>query len=231
MAKELPYFKFEPSAWDTGSIQLCTFEHQGIFINICSMYWQRLGELPYKLALQKVCGGNATALKSLCDEHVLSVVDGMICIDFLNEQLSEFDNLSKTNSQNALSGWKKRRKDATALRPQSERNAIRGEEIREEKRREDNKNTPLNGFEFYADGTDAFEDIKADERFVEGLVRTVKNGGNKFATEISVMKAVRYFISKEATKPEFNAKDRKEVKQYLVNWIGKNALTLDQYGK
>jgi hypothetical protein len=137
MAKELPYFKFEPSQWENGNIQMCSFEAQGIFINVCSMYWQRLGELPYKLAVQKICNGNATALDSLIEDQIIRVIDGMVCIDFLNEQLSEFDNLSKTNSENARVGWEKRRKDATAMRPQSKRNAIRGEERRGDKKKED----------------------------------------------------------------------------------------------
>jgi hypothetical protein len=141
MAKELPYFKFEPAAWDTGKIQMCSFEAQGIFIGVCSMYWQRLGNLPYKLALQKVCGGNATALQSLCDEGAIKVIDEMICIDFLNEQLDEFGHLSKTNSENARNGWEKRRKNATALPPQSDRNAIREEKRRGDKRIEEENNT------------------------------------------------------------------------------------------
>src|SRR5688572_3655904 len=127
MAKELPFFKFEPGAWDNGKIQMCSFEAQGVFINLCSMYWQRLGDMPFKLALQKICKGNAVALTSLSDEGVIKVIDGMICIDFLNEQLSEFENLSKTNSENARSGWEKRRNNAVALQSDSDPNASREE--------------------------------------------------------------------------------------------------------
>jgi hypothetical protein len=132
MAKELPFFKFEPSEWDNGIIQMCSFEAQGIFINICSMYWQRLGDLPYQLAVQKVCGGNATALRPLCDHKIIDVIDDKIHIDFLNEQLLEFKSIRNKNSENAQKGWEKRKNDATAMRPHSDRNAIR-----EEKRRED----------------------------------------------------------------------------------------------
>lgn len=139
MAKELPYFKFEPGEWDSGNIQLCSLEARGAFINICSLYWQRLGDLPYKLALQKACNGNAVALKSLCDEGVIKIIDDLICIDFLNEQLSGFEEVSKTNSDNARSGWEKRRKNATALRNESDRNAIRGEEMTGEEKKKDKK--------------------------------------------------------------------------------------------
>lgn len=132
MAKELPYFKFEPSQWDNGNIQLCSFEAQGVFISVCSMYWQRLADLPFKLAVQKICAGNATALQSLCDNDIIKVIDGMISIDFLNEQLSEFENISNKNSENARIGWKKRNKNAVAMRSHSDRNAIREEERRGE---------------------------------------------------------------------------------------------------
>lgn len=139
MAKELPYFKFEPAQWDTGNIQVCSPEVKGVFVDLCSIYWQRLGELPYKLAMQKVCGGNATALETLCEEDIIKVIDGMICIDFLNEQLLEFENVSNINSKNAREGWETRRKNATAKRTQSERNAIREEKRREDEIKEDKK--------------------------------------------------------------------------------------------
>jgi len=133
MAKELPFFKFEPGRWDSGNIQICSHQDKGIFADLCSLYWSRLGDLPLKLAIQKVCGGNATALESLCGAGVIKVFDNHICIDFLNEQLSEFENISNTNSDNARLGWEKRRKDATAMRPHSDPNAIRGEERRGDK--------------------------------------------------------------------------------------------------
>jgi hypothetical protein len=151
VAKELPFFKFEPSGWENGKIQLCTFEVQGVFINVCSMYWQRLGDLPYKLALQKICKGNATALQTLCDERIIEVVEGLICIHFLNEQLSEFTNISNINSKNAREGWEKRRNEATAMRPHSEGNAIREEKKREEEKREEKK--PARAYEVpFVDG-------------------------------------------------------------------------------
>lgn len=143
MAKELPYFKFEPSLWENGSIQLCGHEAQGVFINLCAMYWQRLGNLPYKLAVQKVCAGNATPLDSLYEEDIIKIIDGHICIDFLNEQLEEFDNVSKTNSENARLGWEKRRKEATVKRPHSDPNAIREEKRKGNKIRREESENPL----------------------------------------------------------------------------------------
>jgi len=141
MAKELPFFKFEPNQWENGNIQICSRDDKGLFIDLCSMYWSRLGDVPLKLAINKLCGGNATAFDSLIRENIFTVIDGLICIDYLNEQLNNFDETSKINSKNAKDGWEKRRKqkeeserNATASNPQSENDAIR-----EEKRREENK--------------------------------------------------------------------------------------------
>ena len=39
MAKELPYFKFEPNQWENGNIQMMSREDKGLFIDLCSMYW------------------------------------------------------------------------------------------------------------------------------------------------------------------------------------------------
>jgi hypothetical protein len=154
MAKELPYFKFEPNEWENGNIQIFDRETKGLFIDLCSMYWSRTGDLPFKLAIQKLCGGNATALNSLCDENIIEVIDGFIFIKFLSIQLNEFADLSKQNSENAKIGWEKRRnnannsqnkpnkskRNATALNSQSESNAIREDKSIEDKIKEEKIN-------------------------------------------------------------------------------------------
>jgi len=145
MAKELPYFKFEPNQWENGNIQMFSREDKGLFIDLCSMYWSRLGDVPLKLAIQKLCAGNATAFDSLIKEGIFTVENDFVCIDFLNEQLSGFEDTSKQNSKNAKEGWEKRRKlkdvserNATASIPQCENDAIREEKIRREEIRENN---------------------------------------------------------------------------------------------
>ena len=153
MAKELPYFKFEPNQWENGNIQIFNHQEKGVFMDLCSMYWSRLGDLHFKLAVGKICNGNATVLQSLCDEQIIEVIDGKIFIKFLSEQLSEFEDVSEKNSQNAKIRWEKHRKEkelnknnATALQSQSEPNAIREEKIKEDKIKENN--IVLRGTEF-----------------------------------------------------------------------------------
>ena len=129
MAKELPYFKFEPDQWENGNIQICSKSQKGLFIDLCSMYWARLGELPYALALQKHCNGDATELQALIDSEIIGLIDGQIIIEFLDEQLSEFQQTSDKRRAAANKRWSA---DASALQVQSKSNAIREDKIRED---------------------------------------------------------------------------------------------------
>ena len=137
MAKELPYFKFEPAEWDNGNIQMCSNEVKGIFIGICSSYWQRLGDLPYALALHMHCKGNAEALQVLEKHEIIQVDNEQIIIKFLDEQLNEFEKTSEKRRDAANKRWN----DASALQVQSKSNARREEKRREEKKKV-NKFTP-----------------------------------------------------------------------------------------
>lgn len=131
MAKELPYFKFESQAWDTGNIQMCSRESKGLFVDLCSLYWSRLGELPYALALQKLCNGSESAFDELKKRDIFGIVDDNIVIEFLDEQLSEFNLISEERRKAAKKRWS----DANALQMESKSNASREEKKREDKRK------------------------------------------------------------------------------------------------
>jgi hypothetical protein len=218
MAKELPYFKFEPNQWDNGNIQMLSREDKGLFIDLCSMYWSRLGDIPLKLAIQKLCAGNATALSSLCDEKVIEVIDGNIFIKFLSEQLNEFEDTSKQNSKNAKDGWIKRRKqkdlserNATALISQCENDAIREDKIREDKIKEEkkvvNKFTAPTIYEvqtyFIENGFNKDLAIRAFNYYEVGNWTDSK--GNKVKNWKQKMRGVWFKEeNKEINKPKFN---------------------------
>lgn len=135
MAKELPFFKFEPNAWDTGNIQMCSRETKGLFTDLCSLYWSRLGELPYALALQKLCNGNEDAFQELRKHDIFGVIDDQIVIEFLDEQLLELNQISEKRRNAALKRWD----DASALQVESKSNAKRREEKREEEKKKEEK--------------------------------------------------------------------------------------------
>jgi hypothetical protein len=85
--------------------------------------------------------------------------------------------------------------------------------------------------EYYDSGQQMFDEVKADELFVERLLRIVHGSGFLACKEVQVLKAARFFITRESAKPEFKYRPRSEHKSYLVNWITKNATTLNQYDK
>jgi hypothetical protein len=207
MAKELPYFKFEPNQWENGNIQMLPRNDKGLFIDLCSMYWSRLGDLPIKLAIQKLCSGNATALDSLCNEKIIEVIEGNIYIKFLSEQLEDFKDISDKNSRNAKEGWEKRRNksiksdiNATASKSQSENDGIREEkrreeEIKEEKKRE-NKNALLPVFNF----KNSFIDLGVEKQILEDwlVVRKLKKSSNtqtSFESFVSEVKKTNLSIN------------------------------------
>lgn len=82
----------------------------------------------------------------------------------------------------------------------------------------------------FASGQTAFEEIQSDEIMVERLVQTVHKSGFRGATAVEVMKAVRYFLTKESAKPEFKRRPRDAIKSHLVNWIAQNASKIQSYG-
>lgn len=131
VAKELPWFKWSPSKWDTGNIQMCSHQSKGIFADMCSLYWSRVGELPYALALQRICKGDASALHELSHYEIFRVEDGLIRIDFLDEQLSEFGQASDKRRKAAEKRWSghvKKDNDASALQVHMQSNAIKSRE-------------------------------------------------------------------------------------------------------
>jgi len=138
MAKELPYFKFEPSEWLEGEIQVCSNEAIVCFINLCSGYWLKLGNINYAFALQKYCNRNAKVLQELVDNKIITLIDDKICISFLEKQLNEFKNVSEKRTEAANKRWGNKGKDAIALQLESKSNAIREDKIRIDKRRKEN---------------------------------------------------------------------------------------------
>lgn len=127
MAKELPYYKHEPSEWLEGEIQICSDAAIVCFQNLCSGYWLKLGCMSYAFALQKYCRRDASILQELIDSGIVDKKGDDISIKFLDKQLSEFSNVSEKRSNAAKKRWS----DANALQVESKSNAIREDKKRE----------------------------------------------------------------------------------------------------
>lgn len=146
MAKELPYFKFEPAEYLTKDISFCSLSAQGLFINICSYYWQRNCELTKEQLLRRL--NHETELNELIKEGVIDLVGNKILIKFLDNQLNEVENKSKTNSANGSKGGRPKKNQTKSetkpnLNPTESESISESKGIREEKIKEQNINNIL----------------------------------------------------------------------------------------
>ena len=84
MSKELPFFQFEPAEYLTKDISFCSLSAQGLFINICSFYWQRQCNLSKEQFLRRF--NFISEFEELEKEGVIDVIDGIIKVKFLDNQ-------------------------------------------------------------------------------------------------------------------------------------------------
>ena len=134
MAKDLPYFKFISSEWNDGDITLCSLEAQGLFINLCALYWSKEGVLSYGKTKRRFNGCNTTVWDELIDDKIIEIDDDMIVIRFLDQQFEERQIISEKNRQNVLKRWKSERSNYERITSVSKSNTIKR---REEKKRKE----------------------------------------------------------------------------------------------
>jgi hypothetical protein len=138
MAKNFPYFKFTATEWLTGDIVYESLELQGLFINVCAVYWQRDGKLTIEDLIKRY--KNETLINQLIDKYIFNN-NGSILIKFLDEQLIEANHISKVNSENGKKGAEAKRNKANAKRPLNDSKAILSKEEKElNKNNNKNKN-------------------------------------------------------------------------------------------
>lgn len=104
--KELPYFKFYPNQWITGSISFMKLDVQGAFMKICCYYWS------------KECNVSREQIKSLVPDHWSKLLDNQLLkidkdkikIKWLDEQYAERLKEHKRNVSNGRKGGLSRAK-------------------------------------------------------------------------------------------------------------------------
>lgn len=135
MAKELPYFQFEPAEYLTKDVSFCSLSAQGLFINICSFYWQRQCELSKDQFLRRF--NYETEFNELIKEGVIDVVDGIIKVKFLDLQYIKATDFSKEQSRKGSLGGRPKKPNESQTKAELKPNESRIKAIREDKRREE----------------------------------------------------------------------------------------------
>lgn len=215
MAKELPYYKHEPSEWLEGEIQICSDAAIVCFSNLCSGYWLKLGSMSYAFAVQKYCRRDESVIQELIECGVVDLNGDNIKIKFLDRQLFGFSDVSEKRSNAAKKRWN----NANALQVQSKSNAIREDNIRE-----DNSKSPKVDFDF--------------DKFLTFINTTL--GKKHTVINQAVRKSIKARLKEGYTKESFmNAVlNLKEVQTHRENnytyctpeFISRSA-TLDKYGQ
>jgi len=137
MAKELPYFKFEPAEYLTKDISFCSIGSQGLFINICSYYWQRECSLTVEQVKRRF--NYPDELQELINEGIIDIEDSVISIKFLDLQYEDATKLSTKNSLNGSKGGRpKKNPTETETKPNLNPTESQTKGIREDKRIKDN---------------------------------------------------------------------------------------------
>lgn len=137
MAKELPYFQFEPAEYLTKDVSFCSLSAQGLFINICAYYWQRECKLTKDQLLRRL--NHPKELDELICEKVISVKGNDISVSFLDNQYKKATKQSNTNSVNGSKGGRPKKTNPIESEIKPTLNPIKTQTkgIREDKRREE----------------------------------------------------------------------------------------------
>lgn len=137
MAKELPYFQFEPAEYLTKDVSFCSLSAQGLFINICSYYWQRNCELTEEQVLRRL--NYKKELDELIGEGVIVSDCGNLSIKFLDLQKDKATQTSNKNRVNGAKGGRPKTQIKPKLNPtKSQTKGIREDKIKEDEIKLDN---------------------------------------------------------------------------------------------
>lgn len=178
MAKELPYFKFEPAEWLAGRIAMESFETQGAYINLCSVYWQKLGQIEIEDASLRV-GENIYAY--LLKRKYIFEDDDFISIGWLDSQLQEREAVRLMRSEQGKKGARAKQKLS-----KSQAKAKQDVSRIEEKRKEENNNTRVFSFKDALIEQGADPQLAADWMVVRktGKASNTKTALNGFMNQV-----------------------------------------------
>jgi len=189
MSKELPFFKFYPAEWMIGKISFQTLEIQGAFIQCVCMVWNNNGSIKLKDMLYRVPQDYVNLL--IEDGFINIDSDNKISIDFLDEQLNDFQKVREIRSIQGKAGGLAKAKQIVAnakqTLPKAKQNVA--EKKREDKIRIDIIPTLENVKEYFA--TNGYQEsvaIRAFNYYNEN--DWFDNKGNKVKNWKSKMNAV-----------------------------------------
>jgi len=221
MSKELPYFQFEPAEYLTKDISFCSLEAQGLFINVCSYYWQRGCELTKNQLLRRL--NHESVLIELIEEGVIDLDGENLVIKFLDDQLNKATSTSKKNSMNGKKGGRPKNPIKTQNKPkinptESQTKGTREDKIKEDEIKEDKedyiKEVKTINNDFDIDEKTDF--LKSDNTKIN-IIKYLKTSGT-LLTESQYIRKLDQFKLKLIAEDDFY-KSKNEIQKHFSNWI------------
>lgn len=93
MSRQSPFFKFDAIQWLAGSIQFCTLEEKGLFIDLCAMYWDSQKPVKiddkFKVRYRYLEGTLSNLIGTLSNLEIITESEAGITIPFLDILINE----------------------------------------------------------------------------------------------------------------------------------------------
>jgi hypothetical protein len=218
MAKD-PRFNFYVDNW-IGGTEGFTLEQEGAYLSLIVMQ-SKIGRFTADQALDKLLQktrGNTAVSTGLWIFLIPKFsTDGILFwSERLEKEMSKSKIHSEKQSERIKQRWNKQKAESgnTAVLPVNSIGSGIG------------NSTKYNNGEFFKNPEEAFTEVRDDEELVNSLVRIARGSGYLTTTDIHVMTAVKRFFVLEGAKPDFTRRPRDEIKKHLINWMGKNAKTI-----
>jgi len=127
-----------PGEWLRGDITLCTHNTQGVFINLCCYYWMKDCSICLANAKQRF-SKDVASLEELLKQDIISLDENEnIVIKFLDEQMSEFIDISEKRAISGSIGGKANAKQMLSKRVAKRSNIDKEKDIDKDKDKDNN---------------------------------------------------------------------------------------------
>jgi len=202
--KELPYFKFYPNQWITGSISFMDLDVQGAFMKVCCYYWSKECNVTRKQIKTLI----PKQWSTLLDAELFKIEEEAISIKWLDEQYQQRLVEHKRNVSNGKKGGLSRAQ------------ALRKEKKRKDKYADDNLlkvNDDINTYKRFAHLSMSLDEFKKlEENYTKEQIDSVCDAIQNFKKNTnykSLYLTAKNWLKKEQTKQELET-----IKGFKAPW-------------
>ena len=114
---DLPWFKFNPNQWLTGTISFLSLEQQGAFMKVVCYYWTKECKVPLEQYKRII----PNDYKNLLDVGIVKQKNKNIVIDWLDKQYKERKEAHNKRVESGRKGGKLSSSNTKALRKEQKR--------------------------------------------------------------------------------------------------------------